>query len=179
MKSNRREVAAVESLEGRGYLSADLASACVSAVPSASATSVKATARASARISPSKVKAAPAIDLTPHITGIVHRSKNALYIVVGLVVNNAGPTVAKGSLRISIEFSYYNTGASARLFKTINTPIKIAAGGSKTIKIGGAIPKSYPAFDYHMVAILNGKKTIPETDYANDTEVTRSYFYLA
>ena len=169
--------AMIEGLEGRAYLSAAPVTVPAIATPAPASHPVRASV--SGFIPREVNKPVPHVDLTPHITGIVKRNVNGKTITIQLIVNNAGPDTAKGSLRVGIEFSIYRNGASPRPFRTINTPIKIVAGGSKTIRITSAIPKSYPAFDYHMIAILNGNKSIPETNYTNNTELTASYFYLA
>jgi hypothetical protein len=154
--------AMIEALESRRHLSASLPHVHLPA----------------GAVAPAKVTATPT-DLTPDIQGIVKRNFNGKYIVPEVIIRNAGPATAKGTLRISIEFSYYYSGAYPRLFRTVNTAINIKSGGSKTVRIGGNIPKSFPTFDYHMVAVINANKKIPETNYANDTQVTGSYFYLA
>ena len=177
---SRNSRAVIETLENRGYLSA-VPSATVE--PPTAATSVM----------PVRVQAAPGVakrpsfsnrnvvtpvDLTPHVTGIVKRSQNGKVITVQVIVNNAGPVAAKGTLRITVEFSYYLNGANPIPFKVVKTPINIAAGKGKTVRITGAIPKSYQPHEYDMVVTINGDKKIPETNYANDVN-NSAYYYLA
>jgi hypothetical protein len=172
--------AVIESLEKRAYLSAAVLSTC----PDASATapahpSIAASLSHSKSLSTGKIvpgKVTP-VDLIPHLTGIVKRGNNGKYIVVQVIVNNAGPVTAKGTLRVTVGFSYYLSGAYPFAFRTINTPIKIALGKTKTVRIAGTVPKSYRAFEYDMVVTLNSNKKIPETNYANDV-VNAAYFYL-
>lgn len=171
--------AVIESLEKRSYLSAAALSACANAAAARPHAPIAAplshgTSSNTGRIIPSKVTP---VDLTPHIQGIVKRNANGHYIVVQVVVSNAGPVTAKGTLRVTVGFSYYLSGVYPLSFRTINTPVNIATGKTKTVRIAGTVPKSYRAFEYDMVVTLNSNKKIPETNYSNDV-ANSAYYYL-
>jgi hypothetical protein len=171
--------AVVESLEKRGYLSASALLTCPdasAAAPVQASIAAPLTHATTRKISPSKV--VTPVDLTPQIDGIVKRSVNAKTITIQVIVKNAGPAKAKGTLRITVQFSYYLNGAYPFPFRAVNTPINISAGGSKSVRITATIPKSYRPFEYDMVVTLNGNKKIPETNYANDV-ANSAYYYLA
>ena len=172
--------AVVEPLEKRDCLSASALLTCPDASAAAPVQDVIAaplTRATTSKISPSKV--VTPVDLTPQIDGIVKRNINAKTITIQVIVKNAGPGKAKGTLRITVQFSYYLNSAIFRFRSApVNTPINISAGGSKTVRITATIPKSYRPFEYDMVVTLNGNKKIPETNYANDV-ANSAYYYLA
>lgn len=113
----------------------------------------------------------PAVDLVPQVYGISHSGKDGMHITPEIQINNTGNSTAKGSLRVEVQFSFYKSGADPLFFRTVNVPIKIAAGGSKLVHLGGNVPKFYRTFEYYMVASINGNRKIVETNYNNNTSI--------
>jgi hypothetical protein len=126
------------------------------------------------------MRVAPFVDLTaqvlayPKATITIGKHQKASSATVKVV--DVGTVVATGLLSVNLYASVDQTldSSDLLLFQTRPAKVRIAAGKSKTVRVSGKLPATFPSGNFYLLGQVNPSGAIVESDTTNNVGVSAS-----